>query len=1014
MFADPHNQRPSGGMKVLPLLLGGSVRKGLSVLVLAVLLAPLAVANGQTREITGTVRVAGSDVPLIGATVSVEGGAQATQAGEDGRFRLMAPAGPVNISARYIGYKRATRQVPADQSTVDFALEKDVLMLETVVTTGQATTLERRSATTAIAHVSGEELNIVAAPTIENALAGKITGVNLQSNSGAPGGGIQMQIRGNNTILGSFDPLYVVDGVIVSNDRIASGRGSATAAAFATAEDDAVNRMADIDLNNVEDIQILKGAAASSIYGSKAANGVVLIRTRRGERGPARVNVRQRFGTFSPAKVLESRHWTQADATTKYGAGVAHWFAGNQAPYFNHYEQVFSDDAFSYETAVDVSGGTEATRYFIGGTWKRDGGIELGTGFTRQALRANITQSLGERIELQVRSAYNRSEHQRGWNNNCNNYACHGYAFAYTPSFVDLTAKDASGNYITPDWGIQANSIQLTELAVNDEKTNRFLGGVTLDYNAFESGVQSLKLVGAVGIDAFQQNNDIWTPNELFFERPQSLPGTSIEGDGLSQLYNWNLNAIHTYSPSGGWWSASTSAGLQYEDRQLKTTRVTTTNLVPGQRNVDQGTNSVVAEDLTQERTFALYAQEEIRLLDERLLLQGGLRAERSSMNGDIDEYNVFPKISGSYRALDVLGEGSEIKPRIAYGETGNLPVFGQKFTLLGTNQLGGLSGFTVASAAGSPIVSPERVKEIEVGIDGIALGGRLTWELTGYDRNSTNLLLQRVPAPSTGFTTQVFNGGEVQNRGIEAAIGVTPIDAGGVLWVSRATFTRSRNEVKDLAGLTPFRPPLSGFGGLGVTFVEVGEPMTQIVGRGFCEDFPDEACAANGIVTTATTLKIGDTSPDFRMGFTNDVTYKAFRFSMVLDYQKGGSIINLTQFLYDDAETAADFGSPAHAARMRGFDNGVMSPYIEDASFLKLREVSVGISLPYAWLQQSRLGLANARISLTGRNLLTWQKYSGLDPEVANLGSAAVRNNLDVSPYPPSRGFFLDIALGF
>jgi TonB-linked SusC/RagA family outer membrane protein len=989
--------------------------------VLAVLATLPAAAGAQTREISGTVTVAGSDVPLIGATVSVEGAPQATQTGAEGRFRLMAPAGPVNITARFIGYKRSTRSVPADQSTVDFALERDVLLLDAVVTTGQATTLERRSATTAIAHVSGDALNIVAAPTIENALVGKITGVNIQSNSGAPGGGIQMQIRGNNTILGSFDPLYVVDGVIVSNDRIASGRGSITAAAFATAEDDAVNRLADIDQNNIEDIQILKGAAASSIYGSKAANGVVIIKTKRGERGPARVNIRQRFGMFRPAKVLESRHWTLAEATAKYRDTlpngefvVAHWFAQNPNPYFNHYEQVFNNDGLSHETAVDVSGGTEITRYFIGGTWKRDAGIELGTGFSRQALRANITQNLGERIELQVRSAFNRSEHQRGWNNNCNNYACHGYAFAYTPSFVDLTAKDASGNYLTPDWGIQANSVQLTDLAVNDEETNRFLGGVTLDYNAFESGVQRLKLVGAVGIDAFQQNNDLWTPNELFFERPQSLPGTSIEGDGRSQLYNWNVNAIHTYSPSGGWWSLSTSAGLQYEDRQLKTTRVTTTNLVPGQRNIDQGTNSVVAEDLTQERTFALYAQEEIRLLDERLLVQGGLRAERSSMNGDIDKYYVFPKISGSYRILGVLGEGSEIKPRIAYGETGNLPVFGQKFTLLGTNQLGGLTGFTVASAAGSPIVSPERVKEVEVGIDGIAMDGRLTWELTGYDRNSTNLLLQRVPAPSTGFTTQVFNGGKIQNRGIEAAIGVTPIDARGVLWVSRATFTMSRNEVKDLAGLTPFRPPLSGFGGLGVTFVEVGEPMTQIIGRGFCRDFPDEPCRSDGITTTSTTLKIGDAAPDFRMGFTNDVTYKAFSVSAVLDYQKGGSIINLTQFLYDDAETAADYGSSAWEARMEGFDNGVMSPYIEDASFLKLREVSVGVSLPYAWLQQARLGLANARISLTGRNLLTWQKYSGLDPEVANLGSAAVRNNLDVAPYPPSRSFFLDISLGF
>jgi TonB-dependent starch-binding outer membrane protein SusC len=603
-----------------------------------------------------------------------------------------------------------------------------------------------------------------------------------------------------------------------------------------------------------------------------------------------------------------------------------------------------------------------------------------------------------------VTSVYNRAEHQRGWNNNCNNYGCHGYAFAYTPSFVDLAARDDAGNFIEPNWGIQANSIQLTELGVNDEGTNRFTGGATLNFDALQLESHTLRLVGAAGIDAFQQDNNIWTPNELFFERPQALPGTAIDGGGRSQLFNWNLNAVHTYRPSGAGWSFSTSAGIQYEDRQLKTNRITTTNLVPGQRNVGQGTNTTGVENLTEERTFALYAQEEIRLFDELLLLQGGLRAERSSMNGDIDKYYVFPKVSGSYRILNLLGEGSEIKPRIAYGETGNLPIFGQKFTTLNTPQLGNLSGFTVATASGSPIVSPERVKEIEVGIDGIAMDGRLTWELTGFDRNTTNLLLNRVPAPSTGFTSQVFNGGKLQNRGIEAAIGVTPIQSRGVLWVARGTFTRYTNKVIDLAGLPPFRPPLSGFGGLGVTFVEEGEPMTQIIGRKYNPDGsrsgPNE--------------RIGNTAPDFRMGFTNDLTYKSFSMNVVLDYQNGGSIINLTQFLYDDAGTAEDYGSEAWEARTQAQVDGVMTPYIEDASFLKLREVSVGVAIPYDWLQRSRIGIDNARISLTGRNLLTWQKYSGLDPEVANLGSAAIRNNLDVTPYPPSRSVFLDIQVGF
>jgi outer membrane receptor protein involved in Fe transport len=478
----------------------------------------------------------------------------------------------------------------------------------------------------------------------------------------------------------------------------------------------------------------------------------------------------------------------------------------------------------------------------------------------------------------------------------------------------------------------------------------------------------------------------------------------AIEGDGLSQLFNWNLNAIHSYQPSGAGWSLSTSAGLQYEDRQLKVSRITTSNLLPGQRNVDQGTNTLPAEDLTQERTFAMYAQEEIRLLDELLLLQAGLRAERSSMNGDIDKYYVFPKVSGSYRILGMLGEGSEIKPRIAYGETGNLPVFGQKFTTLGTPRLGGVTAITVAGAAGNRNVSPERVKEVEVGIDGIALDGRFTWELTGFDRNTTNLLLQRVPAPSSGFTSQVFNGGKIQNRGVEAAVGFTPIQGRDLLWVARTTYTKYWSEVKDLAGLPPFRPPLSGFGGLGVTFIQVGQPLTQLIGRAF---------DASGN-RTPRDVRIGNTAPDYRMGFTSDVSYKAFTFNAVLDYQHGGDIINLTQFLYDDAGTSHDFGSPAYQVRKRGYDEGVMTPYIEDATFLKLRELSVGVQLPEDLVARTRFGLRTAKIALSGRNLLTYQKYTGLDAEVANLGSAAVRNNLDVAAYPPSRAFFLDITLGF
>jgi hypothetical protein len=210
---------------------------------------------------------------------------------------------------------------------------------------------------------------------------------------------------------------------------------------------------------------------------------------------------------------------------------------------------------------------------------------------------------------------------------------------------------------------------------------------------------------------------------------------------------------------------------------------------------------------------------------------------------------------------------------------------------------------------------------------------------------------------------------------------------------------------VKDLAGLPSFRPPLSGFGGLGVTFIEVGKPLTQIIGRAF---------DSTGNAATAGNVQLGNTAPDYRMGMVNNVTWKNTTFNLVLDYQHGGDIINLTQFLYDDSGLAADYGSSTWEARMKGYNAGVMSPYIEDASFLKLRELSIRTLLPQSWVQRVGAGRHAISVGVSGRNLLTWQRYSGLDPEVGNLGSAAIRNNLDVAAYPPSRSFFFDISVNY
>lgn len=970
---------------------------------LALLLAPT-ILTAQDRQISGRITRAGTETPIPDAEVSVVGAARyaGARTGQDGRYTLTAPAGEVRLQVRAIGFTRQEVLVASGQSTMDLGLQVDIFRLDEVVVTGQATTIERRSATTAIAYVSGEDIAKVSAPTMLNALTGKITGVNLQTNSGAPGGGIQMQIRGNATILGAFDPLYVVDGVIYSNASIPSGRGLVNNAATPTLEADAVNRIADLNPADIASIEVLKGAAASSIYGSKASNGVIVITTIRGQQGQTRVNVAQRFGVFSPLKLLESRRWTLDSAVARYGQAAAPFFANNPTPYFDQYGQVYSNRDLSYETVADVSGGTATTRYYISGSWKHDEGIELNTFADRQTLRVNVDQTITPKVDVRISSVYTRNENARGWNNNCNNYGCHGYAISYIPSFVNFEQRNPDGTFPVPTVGVQSNPLQLVEMGVNAEETNRFTGGLTLGWNAVTSNRHALRFIAAGGIDAFSQANDVWSPNDLFFERTQALPGESVESGGRSQFYNWNLNGVHTFTARS--WSANTSFGVQYEDRRLNTFQIRTQNLLPGQRNVNQGTNITATEALTEERTLALYAQEEVRLMRDRLLLQAGVRAERSSVNGDVDKYYVFPKVAGSYRFTDLLGSGSEVKLRVAYGETGNQPIFGQKFTNLGTPQLGGSQGVTVGTAAGFADVEPERLKEIEGGIDGSALNGRLTWELTGFRRSTTNLLLQRTPAPSSGFATQIFNGGEIRNQGIEIGLGYTPIQSTRGSWVARGTFTRYTSEVVDMAGLPPFFPTASGFGNLGRTRIEVGKPITQIIG--FDLD-------ANGNRAAALS-QLGNSAPDFRVGLVNDMSYRSFNLSVVLDWQQGGNVINLTRYLQDDGRTSADWGTPAWAARYLGYQRGAIVTYIEDASFVKLREVSLGVDVPSSVVNALNVGIDRMRVSLSGRNLWMSTKYSGLDPEVANFGAAAIRNNLDIGAYPPTRSIFLNIAMGF
>ena len=976
---------------------------------LVLLVVPISL-SAQTRTITGTVsRSTGG--PLAGATVQLVNDRAVATTSEAGRYSLVVPDSTVRISYRAIGFRAQTAVVPRSVSTLDVTLVQDVFSLEQLVVTGQQTGVERRNATTSTSVVTTEDLARVPAPTVDKALQGKVAGAVISQNSGAPGGGVQIQIRGNNTIIGGADPLFVVDGVIYSNATIPTGLSSVTGSSAnrgsGDQQDDAVNRIADLNPQDIESIEILKSAAAASIYGSKAANGVVVITTRRGRAGRPRVDLLLTGGYFDPMRGFGPRPYDTTTAFAQFGRDVVlPYVVDGKLPVYDHGAELFKRSPLSYESQLDVSGGNADTRYYLSGGWKHDGGIMLNTAATRQNVRANLDQAVRRDLQLQFSSTYTRNLTQRGFTNNDNFGASIPYTLAYIPSFIPIT-KRQDGTYPEPAITYKgSNPLQTADLAQNDDNAGRFTSGLTLSYQARSSAHNTLSLVGAAGVDYFSTRTSVFASPDLYFERSFANPGVSTVGNADSRFINWNVNAVDTYTPASGRFSATTSAGIQYEDQSLSRNSATATGLLPGQTGIDQGSVFGGALELrTAERTFALYAQEQFLAFSERLLLAAGMRTERSSNAGDVDKYYLYPKLSASYRFPDLLRRGNELKLRAAYGETGNRPTFGQKFTTLGVGTIAGQVGTFVGGIAGDANITPERVREIEGGVDMSFANGRATLEVTAYERKTVDMLLDVAAIPSSGFNRRFSNDASMRNRGLEIGAGWSILQAPRWSWLARSTFTAYRNKVLTLPAEIPdsggYRPQFAGFGtAYGEFFVKRGKPVDLLIGQ---------VVDAEG---NTKTVELGRASPDFRLTLANDARFHGLSLYFLWDWQKGGLAQNQTLSLYDCNNLAPDGNTPGGQARYEACNTGDARPFVESTTFVKLREASLTLDLPSSVTR--RIGGRTARVSLTGRNLILVTDYHGYDPEVSNYGQQGVTRNIDLGAYPPSRSFFLTLSLGY
>lgn len=968
------------------------------LLVVAMFLVCARLVAAQELNVSGTVLAKDTDEGLPGANVKLKGTTLGTTTDANGKFRVQTPGmSQATLVVSFIGYRTVEINVTGAQE-VTITLEEDVLKLSEVVVTGLATSVKRTNLANSVATVSAQELVPTPAATLDGALSGKFAGITVSQNSGAPGGGIDVRLRGISTINGANQPLYVVDGVIVNNAEIQSGVNAVTLAAAAGSrfpQDQPVNRVADINPNDIDNIEVLKGASAAAMYGSKAANGVIIINTKRGSAGKTRFDVRQQVGFTTLLKKLGTRKFTSAaEARAQYGAAGEREYLRSGGIFIDYEDEVYGQNGLLNETTVSVNGGTDRTQFFLSGLYKDDEGIVKNTGYEKYSGRLNLNHRVSDRLDFNFTTNFLRTSSDRGLFGNDNSGATIGVTLAFTPSFFD--GRPVNGVYPVNPFN-SANALQTIDLIENNELVHRTISAGQLTFKLLRGRTQTLDFSMQGGVDFFSQVNQSYFPIDLQFEASSPLPGTSIRGLTDSRNTNLYFNLVHRYTTSAV--SFGTSAGLQFENQDRNNEVTVADGLPPDQRSVDQGSSIAVQQNIVLQRERGFFLQEEIDL-NEKILLTAGVRGDASSTNGDTKKYYLFPKASASLRLSQfgfwqgMSSLSNEFKLRVAYGETGNLPLPTAKFTSFVPANTGGRGGLLLGLVRGNAEIQPERVKELELGFDAALFNGNGLLEVTYFRKNISDLLLFRELPPSSGYTSEALNGGKMKSDGFEASLGLTPLRGNNLSWSTRLNFYTTTAEITELEV-----PPFNGLGFadvLGRYRIEEGQSPTQIVGL------------ENGVLKA-----LGDENPDFQMSWNNNVKLGNFELGFLWDWKQGGDVINLTKLLTDLGGTSGDFATGGQF-RLANFGTRT-SVFIEDGSYFKLREADLSYSFSKATVAQWFGGqLSYLRVGVSGRNLLTISDYSSYDPEVSNFGNQAVGRSIEVNPFPSSRSMYFTVAFGF
>ncbi|WP_341843280.1 SusC/RagA family TonB-linked outer membrane protein [Chitinophaga caseinilytica] len=949
--------------------------------------------QAQNQTVKGRVTdVAGN--PLPGASVVAQKGRQGAVTNAEGRFELDVAAG-TKLTINFTGFKSVTVAAnPAEPLQV--VLEDDIAKLDEVIVTGLATTVKRRNAANSVSTVSAKELTGAApAQTFDAALSGKISGANIVANSGAPGGGLSFKLRGASSIYGTIQPLFVIDGVVVSNRASSTGLNAVTLASpggsATSTQDNSTSRIADINPADIENVEILKGASASAIYGSQASAGVVIITTKRGRAGKTRFAFNQDIGQSSAIKLLGTDlELSDADLTARRW-NINRWrTAEANGRLYDYEKEVFGNKGFLRNTNLSVSGGNEKTQFHISGGMRKEDGIVDNTGYSNNSIRFNINHRVSDRLKFSLSSSYMNTAADRGLFNNDNNGITVGGGLTSAIPYRELHA-DAQGNF--PDPGVP-NFLQTIAHMKNNEKVNRTINGLNAEALLQQSQSSVTRFIGRAGVDFYNTKTSLLFPAILNIEGETG--GRNIQGNIFDINTSWAGFLVNTFTPGAGKSIFTTTLGITHEYGNYDQLISLAQRLIGSQTGQGQAAQVRAQQTRQSYRNDGFFFQEEFAF-NEFLNVTAGLRLDKSTNNGDHKKYNLYPKANVSWNITRMADWNSSIlsdlKLRVAYGESSGFPTFNSRFTLMPGSNIGGLPGTSTSLTLGNPDINSERQTELEGGVDIALFNGRLTFEGTFYNKVIKDLLVAADWPSSTGFATKWINGGSLRNRGIELSVRATPVSVRAIRWSTGANFWLNRSKVLTLD--VPTFDQGDGFGNTyGTYYIEKGKPVTQI-----------KINNADGQLSS-----VGNSEPDFQANWTNEVTFlQNFTFRALLHYKKGGDNINLTRLLRDGSRMSKDWDELNEKGVRKGLARqDDVTQYIEDGTYLRLREIALFYRVPLKWK-----GIEHLQIGASANNVLTISDYSGYDPEVSNFGTT-FGTGIDVAPYPPSKRFQLHLAVNF